>query len=201
MTLVVQEPAADQTPSAGPSARRRRRVVRPAVVVVALLALAWSALPLTVELDDGVAIQVPVDAGLLVPEYGERGAHFLHYRHGETVTVEVPVSNRGPLPISIDSVSPSAQDHPLLEPVEASGVPLELGPLDSGSVRLTLRYGNCRYYHERSAAVIDELVVTGSVLGRGLTETVTLARPLAVHGQVILGCPDRTLVRGDDVRR
>jgi hypothetical protein len=201
MTLLVHEPAARTTTSAAAPPGQQRRGARRAVLTLLMIGLAWAALPLAVDLDDAVVPQLPVDAGLLVPEYGDRGAHLLHYRHGETVTVEVPVSNRGPLPISIDEVSLPGQQHPLLEPVAASGLPLELGAFDSGSVRLTLRYGNCRYYHERSAAVVDELVVAGSVLGRRLTETVGLGRPLVVHGQVILDCPDRTLVRGDDVRR
>jgi hypothetical protein len=38
-------------------------------------------------------------------------------------------------------------------------------------------------------------------VGRAFTEPLGFERPLAVHGQVILDCPDRTLVRGDDRRR
>jgi hypothetical protein len=42
--------------------------------------------------------------------------------------------------------------------------------------------------------------VEGSVLGRGFTSEVALGYPLALHGQVINNCPDRTLTRGDEVR-
>jgi hypothetical protein len=43
--------------------------------------------------------------------------------------------------------------------------------------------------------------VSGTVLGRETSVLVDLEVPLVVHSQVILDCPERTLVRGDDVRR
>jgi hypothetical protein len=169
-------------------------------VVAGALALGYALLPQLVRLGQDVTPQVPVDAGLLVPEYGEAGTHLLHYRHGRTVTVRVPVRNSGMLPITVRAVAPPDHDRPLLEPDPAAGLPVTLGPGERATVTLPLRFANCRYYHERSMETLDRVLVSGSALGREFTEPVALARPLAVHGQVILDCPDRTLVRGDDVR-
>ena len=38
------------------------------------------------------------------------------------------------------------------------------------------------------------------MLGRGFERDLALEHPLALHGQIINNCPDRTLTRGDDVR-
>lgn len=177
--------------------RRRRWWGAAAVVVV--LGLGWALLPATVGLGQGVDPELPVDAGLLVPEYGEDGTYALHYRHHEEITLTVPVRNRGPLPLVIDRADLDTVPFSLVESV-GGNLPVEIGPWDTADVELTLRFDNCRYYHERSADQWDAVLVEGSVVGRGFDSEVTLAYPLAIHGQIINNCPDRTLTRGDDVR-
>jgi hypothetical protein len=163
------------------------------------LAVGWALLPLGVRVGQDVTPGLPVGAGLLVPEYGDAGTYALHYRHHEEVTVTVPVTNDGPLPIEISEADLDSSRLPLLVPVD-DNLPLRVGPWAEGELELTVRFDNCRYYHERSADVWDHVDVAGSVLGRGFDREVSLSYPLALHGQVINNCPDRTLVRGDDVR-
>lgn len=170
------------------------------VALVAGIAVAWALLPSAVRLDQDVTPELPVSAGLLVPQYGgERGTYGLDYRHHEEVTVTVPVNNDGPVPVEIDRAVLDASSKPLLVAVD-DNLPLEVGPWGEEELELTLRFDNCRYYHERAAATWDHVTVEGSALGRGFDREIELAYPLAVHGQVIGTCPDRTLVRGDDVR-
>lgn len=164
-----------------------------------LLAAVWAVLPATVRLGPEVTPELPVEAGLLVPEYGADGTYGLHYRHHETVTVTLPVRNRGLLPLTVEQVSLDSQPEPLLVPVE-DNLPVRIEPRSEGDVTLTLRFDNCRHYHERSADTWDRLAVEGSVLGRDFDTDVDLAFVLALHGQVINDCPDRTLTRGDDQR-
>lgn len=168
--------------------------------LVAGLALAWTLLlPHAVRLDQDVTPELPVEAGLLIPEYGEAGTYGLHYRHHEEVTLTVPVGNDGPLPVTIDEAHLDRSDLPLLVAV-GDNLPVTVGPWGETDLEITFRFDNCRYYHERSAEEWDRVLVEGSVLGRDFDDEVRLAYPLALHGQVIGTCPDRTLVRGDDVR-
>ncbi|KAA1427584.1 hypothetical protein [Nocardioides antri] len=176
--------------------------LRRAPVAVAALAVpvaAWALLPFTVSLGQDVDPALPVDAGLLVPEYGDAGTYALDYRHHDEVTLTVPVHNRGPLPLRITEADLAEEELPLLVQV-GDNLPLKVSPWGETDLTLTLRFDNCRYYHERSAETWDQVEVIGSVLGRDFEETVTLGRPIVLHGQVINDCPDRTLRRGDDVR-
>jgi len=161
--------------------------------------LVWAVLPATVRLGQAVEPELPVEAGLLVRAYGETGTYGLRYRHEETVTITVPVRNGGPLPMRIDEAGLGTSSLPLLVPAD-DNLPVEIGPWETADLQLTLRFDNCRYYHERAVDTWDEVLVEGSVLGRGFDDEVTLAYPLALHAQVITNCPDRTLVRGDDIR-
>ncbi|MFC5727335.1 MULTISPECIES: hypothetical protein [Nocardioides] len=202
MSLLVRhehEASYDLSSTAGDVPSRRRRGLW-ALVVVTGLVVGWAFSPALVRLDPGVAPQLPVDAGLMVSEYGAEGTYALHYRHHETVTLTVPLRNTGPLPLSVDDIRLEGQPRPLLVPVGA-GLPVRLEPWGTAEVTWTMRFDNCRYYHERSADMWERILVAGSVLGRGFESEVTLAHPLVVHGQVINNCPDRTLTRGDDVRR
>lgn len=174
-------------------------LARYSVVGVVGLALAWALLPFGVRLDQEATPQLPVDAGLLVPEYDEGGTFGLHYRHREEVTITVPVGNDGPLPLRITEADLDSGELPLLVPVD-DNLPLKVGPWDDSELEVTLRFDNCRYYHERSADTWDHVDIAGSVLGRGFDREVALSSPLALHGQIINDCPDRTLTRGDDVR-
>jgi hypothetical protein len=200
MSLLVRpEAASSYDEAAGGDAPSRRRPWQIAVVAVVGLVLAWALLPFTVRLGQDVDPELPVDAGLLVPEYGEKGIYGLHYRHHEEVTLRVPIRNRGPLPMRIDDAGLRDEQLPLLVQV-GDNLPLKIGPWGTGELELTLRFDNCRYYHERSAETWDRVHLEGSTLGRDFDDEVTLAYPIALHGQVILTCPDRTLVRGDDTR-
>lgn len=169
-------------------------------LVVAALALGYPLLGHAVVLEDRVSPDLPVDAGLFVAEYGPEGTYFLHYRHHESVVVTVPVHNDGPLPVEVDRVTLSDPDgYTLLVPVGAPD-PVTVAPFGSADVPVEVRFDNCRYWHERGARTVTDVHVHGTVLGRSFEETVALSHPLAVHAQVILDCPDRTLVRGDDRR-
>jgi hypothetical protein len=172
---------------------------RYAAVGVAGLAMAWALLPVGVRLDQEATAELPVGAGLMVPEYGADGTYALHYRHHEEVTVTVPVSNDGPLPLRLTAADLDEARLPLLVPVD-DNLPLRVGPWAEAELELTFRFDNCRHYHERSADTWDHVDVVGSVLGREFEREVALTSPLALHGQIINNCPDRTLTRGDDVR-
>lgn len=172
---------------------------RHAAVGVAGLAVAWALLPLGVRLDQETTAELPGDAGLMVPEYGDTGTFALHYRHHEEVTVTVPVGNDGPLPLRLTAADLGDEPLPLLVAVD-DNLPLGVGPWADADLELTFRFDNCRHYHERSADSWDHLDVAGSVLGREFERELSLASPLALHGQIINSCPDRTLTRGDDVR-
>lgn len=168
-------------------------------VAAAAVVATYTVLPAGVRLDDVVVADLPVDAGLAVAGYGPQGRHFLHYEHGETLTVGVPVRNSGPLPVRVDEVVLDEPAYPLLEPVGATR-PVTVAPFEQAVVEVTVRFANCRYYHERATQTVSTATVTGSVLGREFHEQVTFRQPLTVHAQVIVDCPDRTLVRGDDTR-
>lgn len=201
MSLLTRHEAAAPYDDAGevPPARPvRRRWWMPVAAVVAL-ALAWVVLPSAVRLGPDAEPVLPVDAGLHVPEYGEAGTYALHYRHGEEVTISVPVSNDGPLPLRLSAADLDSGSLPLLVQV-GDNLPVRLGPWDDAELELTFRFDNCRHYHERSAATWDHVAVGGSVLGRDFAREIAFTSPLALHGQVINNCPDRTLTRGDDVR-
>ncbi|WP_121255826.1 hypothetical protein [Nocardioides ferulae] len=208
MSLLLGQPAmptADLPPADEPTASGRPGRSRwPRwTAVVAALGLAWALAPQGVRLGQDVRVAMPVRAGLEVPEYGADGTYFLAYEYGETVTVGVPVSNTGLLPVTVTGVRLVEPEFPLLEPVpegEGAAEPVELGPFEEAVVPLTFRFANCRYYHERATQSYTAAEVTGSVLGRSFTETVSFAEPLTSHAQVILDCPERTLVRGDDRR-
>lgn len=197
MTLLADRtrpapPGTDAT--AGRAGGPRWRLV---VVVLAVVA-AYVALPHFVRLE-GDRPQVGGGAGLELSRFGPSGTVFLRYRHDRTVTVTVPLHNASALPLTVDRVRVPPHPKPLvsLESVsDAGGIP----PFATRPVELTFRFGNCRHYHERAAQAVDRLVVGGSTLGREFTVDVPLAEQLVVHGQVILDCPDRTLVRGDDRR-
>lgn len=143
---------------------------------------------------------VPAADGLLVPGYGPAGTLALHYRYGERMTVTLPLESSSVVPFRVTGVELVQPAYPLLEPVGGPVEPVSLGPFGEGAVVLELEFANCRYYHERANNTYDQVRLTGTALGREATRTVDLAVPLVVHSQVILDCPERTFVRGDDRR-
>lgn len=196
MSLVAERRVAvpEQVEEAHP--RRRRTWV---LVGIGLVAGVWLVAPFLVRVAPPQVALGPGD-GLLVEGYGATGTYALHYRYGETVTVSVPVANDSPVPLRVTDVELVEPSYPLLEPVDTDLEPFTLLPGADGSVDLTFEFANCRYYHERANNHVDSVRITGTVLGREVTRTVELAVPLVVHSQVILDCPERTFVRGDDRR-
>lgn len=199
MSLLVRHETASSYDEGPPVADRPRAWGRGrvAIAVVLVLTAGWAMLPLTVDVGQDVDPGLPVDAGLLVPEYGATGAYGLHYRHHDAVTLTVPLRNEGPLPLRVSDAGLDVGRFPLLVQT-GDNLPLTIGPWSDGDLELTFRFDNCRYYHERSAATWDRVLVEGSTLGRRFEEEVRFAYPVVLHGQVILDCPDRTLRRDDD---
>ena len=188
--------------TAGQPAERGGRRRRSWVTAVLVLVLGgWLLAPYAVRVAPP-EVALDADAGLMVEGYGPAGTFALDYRFGEQVLVTVPVANDSPVPLRVESVELVEPAYPLMEPVPDGAVvePFTLLPGQSGEVDLTFEFTNCRYYHERANNAYEQVRVSGSVLGRPVTRTVDLAVPLVVHSQVILNCPDRTLVRGDDRR-
>jgi hypothetical protein len=171
-----------------------------ALGVTATLGAAWALAPHLVTLHAPEVALAP-DAGLFVDGYGDAGTYALHYRYGERVELTVPLDNASAVPWRVTDVELVEPDFPLLEPVGGLGEPVTLAPYGDGEVGLLFEYANCRYYHERANNSYDQVRVSGTVLGRETSVLVDLEVPLVVHSQVILDCPERTLVRGDDVRR
>lgn len=196
--------AAPEAPAPAPGRRSRRWVPMTAAITGLTLLAGWLLLPWLVHFEQGVDAALPepgsVAPGLEVVEYGRNGYEFLHYRHHETVTLAVPLANRSPVPLTVESAELVTGPYPLLVPAGAEPLPVTVAPYSTVEVGITLRFDNCRYYHERSATNHHSVAIAGTALGREFRTEITLARPVTVHGQVILDCPDRTLVRGDDQR-
>lgn len=169
-------------------------------VLTVVLAAAYLALPFTVSFAADVRPRIDGPQGLVVTEYGDKGTHFVRYTHGERFTVTVPLRNDGPLPVSVTEVRMTGEVSPLVEVREAGGLPVTIDPGETVRIALHARFANCRYYHERAVQTMPDAIVRGEVLGRSFTERAAFDRPVAVHSQVILRCPERTLIRGDDVR-
>lgn len=168
--------------------------------LLVLVAGGWLVLPAVGVVSGPVRPRIEQDTGLAVDAYGDSGTTFLHYRHGQQVVVSVPVRNRSPFPTTVSGFDPRTERKPLLSLTGLSGLPVRLGPFEQRDVQVTYEFGNCRYWHERGAQIVDTVALTGSTLGREWTQDLALSEPLVVHSQVIGNCPDRTLVRGDDRR-
>ena len=188
-------------PPAQSSAAGRRRLRLWVAAVLVLLLGGWLLAPYAVRVERPQLV-LDADAGLMVEGYGPAGTYALDYRFGEEVLVQVPIANDSLVPLHVESVELVEPTYPLMVPVseDSSVEPFTLLPGQSGEVVLAFEFTNCRYYHERANNAYEQVRFTGSVLGRPVTRTVDLAVPLVVHSQVILNCPDRTLVRGDDRR-
>jgi hypothetical protein len=199
MTAVVEHaPDAQATPAVERHRRWSRWSTAALVVGLVVTGLVWSLLlwaPASVELRAGQTAFGGRAEVVSLADYGPRGTHVVDYRHGATVDVTVPIHNGGPLPVTVTSVGTGAGVLPLLEVRDVTGVPLELGPGETGEVALRGVLGNCAYYHEREVQVVEALVVRADVLGRSTTRSVLLDSPVVVHSPMIVGCPDRKLDR------
>lgn len=192
-------PAADGSGTRRTRPAGRGRVAAAAGGLLALLAGGWLLAPQAV-LVAAPQPSVPVADGLLVAGYGPTGTVALHYRYGERMALTLPLESSSVVPFRVTGVELVQPAYPLLEPVGGPVDPVALGPFGEGEVVLELEFANCRYYHERANNTYDQVRLTGTALGREVTRTVDLAVPLVVHSQVILNCPERTFVRGDDRR-
>lgn len=202
MVTLLPRPA----PSAPP--QERTRLPRRWLVlggVASLLIGAYLLAPSAARLDAGAPPRFSAGAAVTVPSYGDRGTHILAYTYGEAFTVAVPIVNRGVVPVTITEIRLAEQARPLVETasvtVDGGRLPLTLWPGETAAVELRARFDNCRFYHEREMQTMRGAVVSGHVLGRPVTTTAEFDHDLVATSPMIVGCPDRTLVRGDDVRR
>ena len=113
----------------------------------------------------------------------------------------MPVRNDGPLPVTVTSAAIGGGVAPLLAVRDVAGLPLSLGPGETGTLDVTAELANCRYYHEREVQNYAGVELGFSVLGGSGTQTVTFDRPLMVHSPMIVGCPDRLLNRQGNDRK
>ena len=192
---------------ARPGGRRRGRG-RPLLWVGgALVALAAVALALvrSIGVEGPATIRFAPDAEAVSLPAFEGGTHALRYRHGGTVSFAFPIRSTGLLPSTVASVRIGPERHSLLvvEDVTVDGLPLpaRLGRGETATVEVTARYANCRYYHERELQTLAAATVETSAMGVHVTRTVPFDHPLVVPSPMIVECPERTLVRDDDVRR
>ena len=206
MTSVLTAPA-PAAPPAGGRVRRSRVLVALAALAV-VVGLLWSGLllwaPASADVTAGAVRASGSTAVVDVPGYQVGGTTVVDYRHGAEVVVAVPLRNDGPLPVEVTAVRPLDAPLPLLEVRAVEGLPLELGPGDSGEVLLRGVLTNCRYYHEREAQNLRALVVEGKVglgpLRRSVALEAPLARSVMVRSPMIVGCPDRKIDRQADDR-
>lgn len=135
-----------------------------------------------------------------LPHYGQQGMYVIGYEHGGTARISLPLRNRGAFPVTVDSVDLGGGVAPLLVVREISGLPLSLGPGETGTVEVTAELANCRFFHEREVQNYSAFTVGVSVLGQESTRAVAYDRPIMVHSPMIVGCPDRKLNRQADNR-
>ena len=207
MTTVLEAPAQPASPAPPAAPRRRRAAATVLAGALVLLGGAWTALaawaPSTVDLATGAPEVTGEGPVVSVPEYGEQGTTVIAYRHGKSVEVTVPLRNDGPLPVRVTDVATGAGVFPLLEVRSVDGLPLTIGPGETGEVVLQAVLGNCRYYNERQLQLVTSLVVdVDSVVpfADSRRTELPLATPLLVKSPMIVTCPDRTLTREDDSR-
>jgi hypothetical protein len=191
-------------PSAGVLTPARRPRRRPLLLgaLPAVLGLLWSAglllAPGSVALSAGSTSFGGAAPVTTVPGFGLRGTHVVGYAHGADLEVRVPVRNDGPLPVTVTSAATGAGVLPLLEVRSVEGLPLRLGPGQTGELVLRAVLGNCAYYHEREAQNVDALrldVQPGVPLAGVVRSVVPLDRPLLARSPMIVRCPDRKLDR------
>jgi hypothetical protein len=181
---------------------------RVAVAVVSGLLLAAATVAATlvsVQLGGTAAVQFGGDAQVVtLAAFGDRGSHILDYSHGHVVTLSFPLTNTGRLPLTVRAVRLGDGPVSLLEPehvvVGTKSLPARLAPGESASVVVTAREDNCRYFHEREIELFRAALVDIDVFGVDLTRRVAFDHDIVVHSPMIVGCPDRTLDRSDDVR-
>jgi len=204
VTTLLDAPASAPAPhQRGPS--RRGTALTIAVLLlgaVALLAVAvLRAAPGTVRFDQVAPVFGGSAPVVTLPDYGLSGTYVVGYEHGGTARMTLPLRNRGPLPVTVTSVDLGGGVAPLLAVRDVGGLPLSLGPGQTGTVEVTAELANCRFFHEREVQYYEDLTVGFSVLGQESTRTLAYDRPVLVHSPMIVGCPERKLNRQADDRR
>lgn len=184
--------------------RSRAWAVAMVVTVVSLLA-GYLGLPFLAKAGTEGTPAFSSGAAVTVPGYDEHGVHILGYQHGAEFTVGVTLVNRSPVPLDVTDVRLTDEPRPLVETVgvklDGRSLPVSLAPGESVRMELRARFGNCRYYHEREMQNMTAAMVTGELLGRSVSVEARFDRDFLVHSPMIVSCPERTLVRGDDLRR
>jgi hypothetical protein len=201
MTVVLERDAAT-TPVLAAPARRRRL---PPVVIAALLVVAGVAASLVLaapRLASFGAI-APRAAGapyVTVPEYGANGAYILGYQHAVHVRLSLPVSNSGPLPLTVTSVELGGGPAPMIAVRGIAGLPVTLWPGRSADIRVSAVLTNCRYFHERAMQIYTGVTLRFRSMGRDGVRVVPFDRPVFVKSPMLVGCPGRKLDRSIDNR-
>ena len=130
-----------------------------------------------------------------LPTYGVQGMYVVGYEHGSTARITLPIRNRGPFPITVESLELRGGVAPLLAVQEVGGLPLSLGPGETGRVEITAELANCRFFHEREVQNFAGVHARVSLLGQESTRHIAFDRPIMVHSPMIVGCPERLLNR------
>lgn len=195
------DPGRGTSPAPATATHRRRRRVVVAAVLAAVLAAGWWVAPRTVAL--GADVTPTFGDGtqaVELPQFGEGGSYVLAYEDGAYGSVQIPLRNERPFPVTVHDVRLTDQPRSLAEVVATSqdggaSLPLHLGPGEETVVQMTLRFDNCDYYHERALERLDRAFLEVSVLGARRGVEVTLDRPILVRSPMIVDCPDRLIDR------
>ena len=197
MTAVLDAPA-----EAAPAPRQPSRVrTRALVALLGLGAVALLALAGFRAAQDSLGFEpvTPVFGGsapaVTLPTYGMKGMYVIGYEHGETARISLPITNDGPLPVTVEGVDLGGGVAPLLVVRDVTGLPLSLGPGEEGVVEVTAELANCRFFHEREVQNFASFTVDVSLLGQEQKRVVEYDRPIMVHSPMLVGCPDRKLNR------
>lgn len=191
--------AVDRPPASG---RTRALVAVLLIAALALLAVAvLRAAPGMARFDRVTPLFAGTAQAATLPTYGLQGTYVVGYEHGATARLSLPIRNGGPLPVTVTSVNLGGGVAPLLAVRDVSGLPLSIGPGETGTVEVTAELANCRYFHEREVQYYADLELDFSVLGQQSTRSIAYDRPIMVHSPMIVGCPDRQLNRQADNRR
>lgn len=142
-----------------------------------------------------------------IRELGERGAYVVGYEHAQETWLSFPLSNPGSVPMVVTDVRLDAEPMSLFVVLGAAdghhSLPVTVRPGHSTTIVLRGRFDNCRYYQERELERLSAvfLVVTWPSKGSSIgIRTLRLDREIIIRSPMIVGCPDRTLTREDDLR-
>lgn len=202
MTAVLDAPAQMPAPRRVSSRRRSGWLIAVLLLgAVAMLALAvLSAAPGLTRFEQVAPVFGGTAPVVTLPDYDVGGTYVVGYEHGATARLTLPVRNSGPLPVTVTSVDLGGGVAPLLDVRDVTGLPMALGPGETGRLEVTAVLANCRFFHEREVQYYEQVELGFSVLGQQSSRSVALDRTLLVHSPMIVGCPERKLNRQADNR-